>query len=487
MSTIASRHAIYPQCTTLTPDFNEQTYFFYRGSRLTAIPPTHTLLVMSFADAVTYLYSLMDYERAPERKAAVRYLNLERMAQLATLAGNPHEALRCAHIAGTKGKGSTAALLASILRAAGRRTGLYTSPHLLTFRERIVVDGVPIPEEAFAAEMDAARPLVEAMRDTPGGPPSFFEVLTLMAFRWFLQQGVEVAVLETGLGGRLDATNIVHPAVTGITTLAFDHREELGDTLAAIAREKAGILKPGVPCISAPQEPEAEAVLATIAGERDCPYYRVGVDITVAPGPYGPRGQRATIQGRLTEYTDVRLPLLGEHQLINAAVAVGMAEVLKETGDPITMAAVDKGLVSVRWPGRMQVLQRKPVLLLDGAHDPASVRALLAALERHLPGRRIHFLAGFSRDKDWPTMLRMLAEASSSLTLVQADSPRAVAPEEVAEVAKSVGVIPTVKDRVGPAIAEALEAAERGDLLCVTGSLYVVGEALAWWQQRSAR
>jgi dihydrofolate synthase / folylpolyglutamate synthase len=440
---------------------------------------------VTFADAETYLYGLIDYERTPAHAAMARYLNLARMTELLARAGTPQRGLRCAHLAGTKGKGSTAALLASILRAAGQRTGLYTSPHLITFRERITVDGVPIPEEAFAALIAATQPHVEAMRDAPGGPPSFFEVLTALAFLWFRAQAVDVAVLETGLGGRLDATNVVYPLVTGITTLALDHQQELGDTLAAIAGEKAGILKPGVPVVSAPQHPEAEAVLAAVATARHCPRVRVGHEVTISAGPFDDCGQRCTIRGRLGEYTDLRLPLLGAHQLTNAAVAVGMAECLAEAGEPVTPAAIRTGVAEVAWPGRLQVLQRAPTLILDGAHDPASTHALLAALARHFPGRPLHVVAGFSREKDWPVMVPVLAAAAASLTFVAAASPRAVAPADavaaLGTAARGTGVSPVIAADIPTGIAAALSRAATGDLVIVTGSLYVVGEALAWW------
>ena len=246
--------------------------------------PPILIPMLTYLQAVAYLQSLIDYERTPANAAMVRYLNLERIRALLRQAGSPEQGLRFVHIAGTKGKGSTAAMTAQVLKAAGRRVGLYTSPHLLTFRERMRVNGEMIGEAAFARQMDAIVPMCEALRATQNGPPSFFEVLTLLAVRWFAEQQAEIVVLETGLGGRLDATNVFMPLATAITTLALDHQAELGETLEQIAGEKAGIIKPGVPVVSASQAPEAAEVLTHIAAEQGSPLYRVGETIRLLPG-----------------------------------------------------------------------------------------------------------------------------------------------------------------------------------------------------------
>jgi len=439
---------------------------------------SYTVCVKSFREATDYLFGLVDYERAPAGVAAGCYLNLDRMRDALARAGNPHAGLRCVHIAGTKGKGSTAAMVAAIARAAGRRVGLFTSPHLITFRERIRIDDALIPEAAFTALVEELRAVIEPMRTSADGAPTFFEACTLLAFCWFARQQVELAVLETGMGGRLDATNVVTPLVTGLTTIALDHQTELGDTLVLIAAEKAGIIKPGVPVVSAPQEPDAAEVIACVAATHGSPHYRVGAEIRLLPATSG--AWDFTVAGRLDRYVDLFCPLLGAHQQRNAAVAIGLAECLREAGEPITPAAIRAGIAGVTWPGRLQTLRERPLLLVDGAHDPASIAALLAALDRHYPGRPRIFILGFSREKDWPQMLRQLAPTTRACLLTAAATSRATAPSLLAAEAQALGIPHTLAPDVAAAIAQALTHAGPDDLICVTGSLYAVGDALKW-------
>ncbi len=440
---------------------------------------------MTFSDAMAYLFGLVDYEKTPAQTAMTAYLNLDRMRDALARAGNPQAGLRCVHLAGTKGKGSTAVMIAAILRAAGRRVGLYTKPHLVDFRERIRIDDALIGEADFAAIMTELRPLIEAMRPLPNGAPTFFEVCVLIAFLWFARQQTDIVVLETGMGGRLDATNVVQPLATAITTIALDHTVELGDTVALIAAEKAGIIKSGAPVVSAPQTPDAAAVLAQVADARGCSLYRVGAEIRVEPGAQvTPGGQRFSITGRLDRYTDLDCPLLGAHQLVNAAVAVGLAECLREVSEPITADAIRAGLAGVCWPGRLQVLRAEPLLLLDGAHDPAAVDALTAALDRHFPGRPRVFVLGFAREKDWQRMLAQLAPHAARFVLTAAATPRAVPPDELLAAARALGVPCTTAPNVATALRHALAAVAPTELLCLTGSLYAVGDALKWWQQQ---
>ncbi|MHB9132869.1 MAG: bifunctional folylpolyglutamate synthase/dihydrofolate synthase [Armatimonadota bacterium] len=443
---------------------------------------------MNFQQATEYLFGLIDYEKTPAQIAVQRYLNLDRMLEALAQTGNPQRALRTVHIAGTKGKGSTAAMTASILLAAGLHVGLYTSPHLVTFRERIRIDNQMIEEDEFAALVDEARPIIEGMRETPLGSPTFFETITLLALLAFARRQVDIAVLETGLGGRLDATNVSKPLVTALTTIALDHTVELGDTLDLIAGEKAGIIKPGVPVISAPQDPLAAATIARIAQENGSPLYRVGNEILVQ----SPRSkvqsqqrlQEFAVVGRLGTYEDLQCPLLGEHQQVNAAVAIGIAECLQENGLPIDAAAMRAGIRDVDWPGRLQVLQERPLLLLDGAHDPAAMTALLAALDRHYPDRPRRYVAGFFHEKDWRQMLRQLAPTAEELILTATDNPRAVPAEELAAEAGRLQIPFTVAPNVAAAVVDVLARSAPDDLICVTGSLYIVGDALKWWGKR---
>ncbi len=443
------------------------------------LPGAYAWGMTAYSQTTAYLMGLIDYEKTPAQIAVSRYLNLDRMREALARAGNPHTQFRAAHLAGTKGKGSTAAMTAAILRAAGHRVGLYTSPHLVAFSERIRVDGEPISESALAELVAEVEPVVDAMRATPLGPPTFFEVATLLAFLWFARCRVDVAVLETGMGGRLDATNVVTPLVTAITTIAIDHTAELGETLELIAGEKAGIIKPGVPVVSAPQDPEAAAVIARIATERGSPLYRVGEELRLWPSTfYTPRRERFSVQSEHGVYADLACPLLGEHQQTNAAVAIGIIERLQEAGVPVQPAEIRTGLATVHWPGRLQVVRERPLLILDGAHDPASIAVLLAALARHFPGHPRRFIAGFSREKDWPAMLRQLAPAAEELLLTAANSPRAVPPDQLADEARPLLANVTTAPDIGTALQELLRRAAPEELLCVTGSLYLVGDAL---------
>ncbi len=439
--------------------------------------------MMTYAAATQYLYTLVDYEKTPAQTAASAYLNLHRMQEALARMQHPERSLRFAHIAGTKGKGSTAVMTAQLLRAAGRRVGLYTKPHLIDFRERIRIDDTLIPEADFAAIVTELQPIIDAMRGQPDGAPTFFETCVLIALRWFAREAVDLAVLETGMGGRLDATNVVTPLACAITTLALDHTVELGDTLAQIAGEKAGIIKPGVPVVTAPQAPEALAVLAETARAQGAPLYCVGEEVRLEPAArLADDSQHFTVIGRLGTYADLALPLLGEHQLTNAAVAIGLAECLREAGEPVTAAAIRAGLAAVSWPGRMQVLQRHPLLLLDGAHDPAAIEALLAALARHFPGQRPTVVLGFAREKDWPAMLRRLAPAARRLVLTAAATPRAVPAAALAAEARALRAPADTAPTVPDALRDTLTQARPDELIVVTGSLYVVGEALRWWQ-----
>ncbi len=439
------------------------------------------MVVHTFADAVTYLTALTDYEARPAHAPTATYLSLDRVYAVLARLGDPHRALRVAHIAGTKGKGSTAAMLAAMLRAAGLRTALFTKPHLVTVRERLRVDDTLISEAEFLALSREVQPVIAAVARDTGETITFFEAITILAFLWFARQGVDITVLETGMGGRLDATNVVTPLATAITRIALDHVAELGATTTAIAAEKAGIIKPGVPVVSAPQEPAVDAVIARVATEHDSPLLRVGRDILLEPSALSsPTGQRFTVHGVRHTYRDLTCPLLGEHQQENAAVAIGLAELLMTTVS-VSPNAVRQGLAAVQWPGRMQVLREHPLLLLDGAHNTAAAEVLLAALDRHFPGRPVRFVLGFSRDKSWPEMLTLFAARAVGLVLTTSNAPRAVPPAELAAATTHPATI-TAPD-VATALPRALADAAPEDVICVTGSLYIVGEALRWWER----
>ena len=328
---------------------------------------------MNYSETIAYLHSLTDYEKTRIERYTPETLDLSRVEQLLAAVGNPHTRFPAVHIAGTKGKGSAAALCEACLRAAGYRTGLYTSPHLHTFRERIQVAGRKIAREEVVALVEEAQPLIER---TPG--VTYFEAITVIGFLYFARSEVNVAVVEVGLGGRLDATNVLTPEVSVITSLSLDHTYLLGETLAKIAYEKAGIIKPGVPVVSAPQRAEAIQVLEAVSRERKAPLIEIGRDWDYEPGPVNLDGQRFTV--RHTAGGDSELdgeywiPLLGRHQLENSASAIAALDVLRRRGFHIPAQAVHEGLRNVHWPGRMEVLSREPLVIGDCAHNPHSAR-----------------------------------------------------------------------------------------------------------------
>jgi dihydrofolate synthase/folylpolyglutamate synthase len=432
---------------------------------------------MDYLEALRYLSERSGYDRGfvanPFEREGV---GLERTAWLLRAVGSPERRYPSVHIAGTKGKGSTAACLASILDAAGYRVGLYTSPHLHTFRERIQIAGRPIDSDLFArlmAELAAANAALVAERPD-WGEATAFELATALALLAFARAEVDVAVVEVGLGGRLDATNVLLPEVAAITSISYDHTQILGDTLAEIAREKAGIIKPGRPVVSAPQRPEAEAVIVRTAAERDAPLLLGGRDWAVKGTP-----ARFSYRGPGGELRDLRLVLRGAHQVENAGVALAVVQLLGARGLPIPEPALRRGLAQVRWPGRLEVLRERPLVVVDGAHNVDSAERLAQAMREEFAWRRLVLILGIARDKDIPGIVRALAPLADEVVAVASHSPRAAAPERILA---AVGeVAPGVPARAAGSVAAALDAAlgRAGpeDLILVTGSLYAVAEA----------
>jgi len=427
---------------------------------------------MTYAQAIAYLDSLIDYERRPLPDQA-RAWNLDRTRALLEAVGNPHQSMKAIHIAGTKGKGSTGAFVASILRAAGYHAGLYTSPHLVDFRERIRLDGVCIPKRDVGALVARLQPRVEHLRQTLPFPPSFFEVYTAIALRWFADRKVDFAVLETGLGGRLDATNVVTPLVSIITTIGLDHTVELGPTISHIAREKAGIIKPGIPVICAPQRPAAFRQISRAARSLGAPLYPLrvtngaspvgqvsnlspsrlacglGVPVLseaegptpaaslvsppplrgragvggVAPRSIGINGQRFSFTGLDGKTRVFRIPLLGSPQIINASLACACAQLLG-----IRTSAIRSGLASARWPGRFHVIPGDPTIVLDCAHDGISAEALARDMRAAFPAADITLVLGISNDKDANAVIRPLSRIASRVITTRSSLPRATDP-----------------------------------------------------------
>jgi dihydrofolate synthase/folylpolyglutamate synthase len=406
-------------------------------------------------------------------------LGLENTFRLAALAGQPQNRLRFIHVAGTNGKGSTCAMLESIYRHAGLRVGLFTSPHLVSFRERIQVNRRWLGEDEVVRLVQELQPLLKQFPD--GHHPTFFEVVTVMALKFFAEQHCDLVIWETGLGGRLDATNIVTPLASVITNIQFDHQAWLGGTLAKIAAEKAGIIKPDVPVVTATDEPEALKVIEEVARKLNAPLVMVD-------------GRDAALRRPDSAARCPCLSLAGEHQKINAALALATVEVLRKQ-IPVTEEQIRAGLAGVSWPGRLQLVTRASgqKILLDGAHNPAGAKALREALkgtptsgpasERHNSkragpeaGAPITIILGVLQDKDWRAICETLAPLAARIHTVPVASERSAHPQELAEACRKIN--PAAEISVGHSLAEALEKSAGDGFVVITGSLYLVGEAL---------
>lgn len=446
--------------------------------------PSNTTL--SYDEAIAFWYGRINYE---QRSPKPSDLKLDRIKALLNLLGNPQERLRIVHVAGSKGKGSTSAMLASVLRRAGYRTGLFTSPHLEHVEERMQVDDEPISREELARIMGDVKAAVTALdRQTAEAPGvTFFEVATAVGFMHFVRRRVDVAVIEVGLGGRFDSTNVCRPLLSIITSISFDHTQQLGNTLASIAREKAGIVKPGRPVLSGVATTEARQVIEAVCRERGAPLRQIDADFRfrhvaglIQRGHTQPPRVQVTTERRA--WPVLELALLGEHQAANAALVVAAVEQLNDLGLDIPDRAVAEGLATVQWPARLEVCGEAPLVLLDCAHNLASTRALLDTLEASFPpanpgvSRRLLLFAG-SSDKDLAGMLALLAPHFDHLYLTRFHSPRAVPPAEL------VQFLPGAEKRAHTISATAPQALQRArndarpeDQICITGSVFLAGE-----------
>jgi dihydrofolate synthase / folylpolyglutamate synthase len=431
--------------------------------------------------ALHRLVGLADYERVAGIGSPLVKEDLSRMRELAGRIGDPQRAVPVIHVAGTKGKGSTAAMISRILVAAGHRVGLFTSPHLHTFRERLRVDGVPLAEERFVNAVDRVWPHVEAMAiESADGTPTTFELLTAMAFDLPRSEGVDVLVLEVGMGGRLDSTNVADAAIDVITSVSLDHTAILGGTIELIAGEKAGIIKAATPTVVAPQvSSSALGVIQDRAHEQGARLIEVGRDVQVTPLDHNLGGQTIGVKTARREY-GVRFPLLGAHQAANAATAIAAVE---EFDPSITPAVIAQGLASVQWDGRFQVLDATaPPVVVDGAHNPESMGVLRDAVREYLQPAGTIIVFGCSGDKELPGMAEQLAGLATHVVVCTSRHPRAVAADRVASAFDAVGVPTTLAGDVREGIAVARRMATAADAVVITGSLFVVAEALEAWQ-----
>ena len=434
----------------------------------------------SYQKTLEYLYGFADYETKPGARAAAGF-DLRRMEELLVRLGNPHRAARTIHIAGTKGKGSTAAMVASVLRAAGLKTGLYTSPHLIDVRERIRIDGRLISRADLIKLTDILRPEVaEVNAAARYGTLTTFELFTALSFMYFAQKHSSWQVMEVGLGGRLDATNVVSPELSIISTIGLDHADVLGDTIGKIAAEKAGIIKEGVSVVSAAQLPEAREVIAGVSRAKHCRLIEVGSDVIYREKKTLSSRQRFEVKGRLGSYM-LETPLLGAFQQANAALAVGAFEVLIEKGYRLGPGDIAAGLRRVRWPGRFQVVRRHPLMVVDGAHNPAAAAELKKAVETYAIGKAPKILVvGVSADKDYREFAEVLVPLFNTVVATHAAHQRALSEETLAEACRRYSDQVYTASSVDRALDLATELAGAGGFVCATGSLFLAGEALKW-------
>ncbi len=436
---------------------------------------------MDYQESIARLLSLVDHERSmPTLPRQKRIYDLRNVHRLLDRLGNPHHLPGVVHVAGTKGKGSTAAMVESILRAAGYSTGFYSSPHLHTFRERIRVDGEPVSPCGFAHVTREVWPHHLANANDPeAGPATLFEYLTAMAFCVFSEAHTDFNVIEVGLGGRLDATNVVSPTVSVITPVSLDHTAILGDTIGEIASDKAGIIKAGVPVVMAPQFPEAATPIRSAAAFHSAPL----VDVTQAASwqvdSVNESGQRLTVRTGRDAYHPI-VPLLGNFQASNAAVAITTVETLVEQGYGIPKAAILDGLAAVRWPGRLEVLRRNPRVVADGAHNDHSVATVLDTLAHSLPHQRLTVVTGFSRDKRVSAMIDLIAKRADRVIATRSRHPRSLRQSEIVDEFLTAGFPEdslAETSNVADAIDLAVGGAQDDELILVTGSLFVAAEA----------
>ncbi len=432
---------------------------------------------MDYRDTLAYIYTYTNYERKGLPKYTMTNYDLARIETLLARLGNPHREFKSLLIAGTKGKGSTAAFSEAMLRAAGYRTGLYVSPHLHTFRERIQISGELISEAEVVRLTQELRQHLEAV---PG--LTAFEVITAIAFYAFAEADIQVAVLEVGLGGRLDATNVSDPLVAVITSISYDHTQLLGDTLALIAREKAGIIRPGALVISAPQVPEAMTMIEEICQGRRAELVVVGEE------EYRWQPGRATLRGQSFELHDERywIPLLGRHQIANAVTAWAALDGLEtRAGLSVPAAARQEGLRTTYWPGRLEILGDTPFVVVDSAHNGDSASKLRSALEDFFPGHHVILIFGASADHPFDDALHELLPAADQVYVTRSRHPRAAAPEILSQAVAALDYESDTVASVPQALDVALEKAAPNDLICITGSIFTVADAREAWCQRN--
>jgi len=448
---------------------------------------------MNYNDAVCYLLTLGRELASPQQARAAKF-DLQNIRAICKSMGHPEHKFASVHIAGTNGKGSTAAMLASILQAAGLHCGLYTSPHLLRINERIRLDGAEISDAQFAESFTRVLAVIEELlaAGTLPAHPTYFECVTAMAFDFFARAGAEIAAIEVGLGGRLDSTNVIAPQVAVITQIDFDHENFLGHSIEEIAAEKAGIIKPGAWVVSAAENRAAKAIIARRAAEQGTRLVEIDSAARVSylsaeAGRYRFRLALADELGggNSGREMEIALPLAGRYQVRNSVTAIAAARLLAERGYAINSDAIVHGIESVRWPGRLERLQERPAVFLDGSHNPAGAREVLAFWREHLAGRRIHLIYGAMRDKAIDEVAGLLFPEAATVILTQSPQPRSLSAQALAEMTSHLSETVEVIREPGAALERALDITSPDDVVFATGSLYLVGDLRRHWDTRS--
>ena len=431
---------------------------------------------MNYSEAIEYIYHFSNYEAVPRPHAEDNY-DLRRVFEILERLGNPHLQAKSLHVTGTNGKGSTAAMLAAVLTSSGYRTGLFTSPHLITSRERFSIDGRMISENELADIVSRIKPDIEAVnRKAVYGTLTVFEILTVLSFVFFAENKLDFQVMEVGMGGRYDATNVIQPEVCFITAIGYDHCDILGKTLTEITQEKCGIIKPDCTVITHPQEKEAMNVIKGVCKDKNVKLIEIDKDVTGRGLKYDLEHQDIEIKGRLSDY-QISIHLLGQYQIDNTAAAVAGLEILVEKGYGITPESMKQGLDGVRFPGRMEIVSRSPMILVDGGHNPGAAHNLKDTVLKYFKPARCILVTGIARDKDIPGIIKELAPLSDIAIVTRAQSQRAADPGLLAEEFSRLGIASIQTKDVKNALEEAKKIAKDRDLIIVTGSLYVVGEA----------
>lgn len=437
----------------------------------------------AYKNALDYLYSFVDFSLQKAITYSPARFKLERMQALVASLGNPQQAYPSIHVAGTKGKGSVCIFCAGALQEAGYKVGLYTSPHLDDYAERIQINGQFIPHGHLAELVDEIKPYVAAIPEL-----TTFEITTALAFLYFAKQKVDLAVIEVGLGGRLDATNVIIPKVSVITSLSYDHTLLLGNTLTEIAGEKAGIIKPLVPVVASPQADEARLVIEQIALQHGSPVLQVGRDISYEGISHSLKGQtiRVWSPGESTNSPSIlTIPLLGDHQAANAATAYAALQIFSKNGLRVDEEAIKRGFARAFWPGRFEIVHQAPPVILDCAHNRDSALKLCLTLEEYYPGKPVILIFGASEDKDIQGMLTELLPRVEEMIAVKSFHPRAIEPGKLVEMAQGMGHQDTYIEDIPKAIEKALHMVDEDGLILITGSIFVVAEARKYWEKKA--